>query len=101
MNTQQNDQDMAASMARVVEAAERVEELLKDLPALVQLDALFSAYMKLGQAHGQLEKVGTSLLELGGRIVFGQMLLQSQRPARTTEPAPGQADYPPAPTTRQ
>lgn len=101
MNTLHNEQDMAASMARVVEAAQRIEEVLKDLPPLVQLDALFSAYMKLGREHGQLEKVGTALLELGGAIVFGQMLLQSQRPARTTEAAPGHADYPPAPTTRQ
>lgn len=101
MNTQHNDQDMAASMERVVETAKRIEEVLKDLPALVQLDALFSVYMKLGRANGQLEKVGASLLELGGAIVFGQMLLQSQRPARTTAPAPGQADYPPAPTTFQ
>ncbi len=88
-------------MAAVVEATNRLEATLSGLPPLVQLDALFTAYVKVGKAHGQLEKVGASLLELGGSILFHEMVAQSQRPDRTTVPAPGRADYPPAPNTRQ
>jgi hypothetical protein len=97
MNAPLSNEDMAA----VDEAIKRLETALSGLPPLVQLDALFNTYMKVGKAHGELEKVGTFLLELGGSIVFSEMLAQSQRPARTTAPAPGRADYPPAPNTRQ
>jgi hypothetical protein len=100
MTEPQNDQEMAASLALTVETSERLADLLKGLPPMVQLDALLRTYVTLGAEHGQLEKVGSALLELGGSILFRQML-QQPRPARTTVSAPGQADYPPAPTTRQ
>jgi hypothetical protein len=88
-------------IAQVEEATERLQAVLADLPPLVQLDALLVAYVKLGEAHGELEKVGTSLLELGGSFTFRAIFRQSQRPAKTTSPAPSRADYPPAPNTRQ
>jgi hypothetical protein len=97
MSAPLSNEDMAA----VDEATMRLEAALSGLPHLVQLDALLTAYVKVGKAHGELEKVGTSLLELGSSIVFQEMFAQSQRPARTTAPAPGWADYPPAPNTRQ
>lgn len=100
MNEPKTEQELAASLAQTTEVAQRLEELLKGLPPLVQLDALLGTYVKLGIAHDQLEKVGTGLLELGGSIVFRQMLMQ-QRPARTTVPASGEADHHPAPPTVQ
>ena len=101
MSTLKSEQDMAASLAQTIEVAERLEGLLKGLPPLVQLDALLRTYLTLGTAHGELEKVGVSLLELGGSILFKEILGQSRRPARTTAPAPGEADYHHAPNTVQ
>lgn len=98
MNSPQNEQELAASLARTVETSERLADLLQGLPPMVQLDALLRTYVTLGAEHGQLEKVGSALLELGGSILFRQML-QQPRPARIAAPAPGEASYHEAPST--
>lgn len=98
MNDAQNDQELAASLARTVEASERLEALLKGMPPMVQLDALLRTYVKLGAEHDELHQVGTSLVELGGSILFRQMF---QKPARCSVPASSEADHHAAPPTVQ
>lgn len=91
-----NPQELEASLAMTNEVIERLHELLHDLPPVVQLDALFNVYIRLGIQHGQLEKVASSLLELGGSILYGQMA--EPRPARTSVPASAEPDQHPAPS---
>lgn len=88
-------QDMNASLAQVAEVSKCLEALVKDLPVLVQLDALLSTYVKLGKATGQLDKVGTALVELGGSILYSQFV--SPPPARCSVPASNESKHHPAP----
>lgn len=93
------EQEARESIEKTQQVEAQLQALLQGLPPVVQLDALLRVYVKLGVQHGELDKVGHSLIELGGSIVFRQML--SERVARTTSPAPGQPDQHAAPTTLQ
>lgn len=91
------------------EAAElqrRLREVLKDFPVPVQLDALLITYVKVGQENASLEKVGNGLLQLGGAILFNEMLTEvtcnvTSTVHRHSAPAPGEAEFHDAPKTIQ
>ncbi|MFM9902166.1 MAG: hypothetical protein ACKVOT_14235 [Polaromonas sp.] len=94
------DPALQASFEKARELADQLCEQLKDEPVLAQLDALMAAYIKTGDAHGQLEVVAHGLLELGGGILF--RCLNAKREARLSVPASAQpVDHHPAPSTRQ
>lgn len=96
MSYPMNQQELEASLAMTRETIERLNDLLRNLPPPVQLDALLNAYIQIGNRHGQIEKVAASLLELGGSILYRQMA--DPRPARTSVPASAEPDQHPAPS---
>lgn len=91
--------EQLASIQQALAQKPKLREVLADLPILVQLDALLATYTELAIEHGELEKVGMALLNLGGQIMFRQMLQQA--PARCSVPASLEADHHAAPPTVQ
>ena len=57
---------------------------LKDLPVMVQLDALLAAYVQVGIQHKQLHVVAPALMQLAGDLLFGEV--RSARVARISVP---------------
>lgn len=91
MSYPSNQQELEASLTMTAETIERLNDLLRDLPPLVKLDALLNVYIRQGEQHDQLEKVATSLIEIGGSILLRRPRQSSalQEPAETDQfPAP-------------
>lgn len=89
--------EQLASIQQALAQEPKLREALAGLPVTVQLDALLATYVHLATEHGELEKVGAALLNLGGQIMFRHMLQQA--PARCSVPASLEADHHVAPST--
>ena len=79
---------------RTTEAALR--DSVKDHMPEMQLDCLLTAYVNAAREHGKLLDCGQALIEIGGRLLFGQFGLQPG-----SVPAPGQPMQHPMPSTVQ
>jgi hypothetical protein len=79
---------------RVNEVEAIVRERIKDETALVQLDALLSAYVNVAIQCGRLPEASEVLVQLGGTLLFRQHQVEV---ARCSVPASLEADHHGAP----
>lgn len=75
MNQQQLDQEKQhrESLAQTGRLQQQLIEQLKDLPVMVQLDALLATYVHVGIQHRQLHAVAPALMQLAGNLLFGEV----------------------------
>lgn len=81
--------------AQIVEAEAKLRAAVADLPAGVQLNAMFSAYMNLATKFNKRLEAGELLVAVGGEILMQQML--QERRATLSISAHGAAEYHDAP----
>lgn len=94
-----NAQELKECLEKVDETRNHILTLLKGLPPLVQMDAVFSAYMQVATEHGELEKVAHSLMEIAGSILLKQMGVKGEVRFGGIVVQPGQPSQHPAPST--
>ncbi|OYZ03469.1 MAG: hypothetical protein B7Y42_00380 [Polaromonas sp. 28-63-22] len=81
-----NDQEKQhrESLAQAGRLQQQLVEQLKDLPVMVQLDALLATYVHVGIQHRQLHAVAPALMQLAGNLLFGEV--KAVKVARSPDP---------------
>ncbi|HQR97609.1 MULTISPECIES: hypothetical protein [unclassified Polaromonas] len=77
------------------EQQSKLRDALAGLPANVQLDALLLAFVTIATESGLLENAGTTLINVGGSIVFNELF--SKNMTRCSVPASLEVDHHAAP----
>lgn len=96
-----NTQELNECLEKVDETRNQILTLLRGLPPLVQMDAVFGAYIQVGAEHGELEKVARSLMEVAGSILLKQMGVKGEVRFGGIAVQPDQPGQHPAPSTLQ